>query len=425
MADEFGRAVMRIEVDDTKLRTGLRQDEAIVNQAVDAMQGDLNRLTVSVGDTGEASRVASTGIMALGQAATASGSIALTTTAQWGMLALSAKELGNQALGATAQMKAWGAAAARFVVSPAGLAIAAIAAVGTALAVTFSETARNKIAGIGLGIKDLEERNAALTQRLMDQRQAIKGRMQALEDQIILETTGVNRALERMTLGERELRLELQRVQAAKALKTASAAQAQTVVDRVIGMKQEIAILEGVKTASDFITNALERQVYLEREKAKSMREAADAKEREADAWKAQLGAQGPQTREEARMAIKEALQLVEASQRGMFYMRTEFERWANRMGMTASDRELLERQLGPAFFPTREAPAAAARPIGGGVAAGAFPGGRAASGAGFFDSQRKEAKRTKDVGDIAKAVSIIAGAVQQGALGADRVGPP
>lgn len=397
MADQFGEAVMKIRADDAELRKTLTADEQLVRQSTDRMQGDFDELKVSAGGVGDASMVASSGVAALGSAATATGSAALMTTANVANLAIGLKVLGANVTTASAQLKFLALGIGRFLLSPLGLALAAIAAVGTALAVTFSETARNKIAGIGLGISELAERNKALSERLKQQNIDIQKRTRLLEDQVILEKTGVNRALERMLPRERELTLQLQGIKAEKAAQAASEARSLAIVNRVIALRQETQILQGQKTIYDFIESSLEKQARLSRDKALSDKQSADAAKAEQSARRS---VSGPQTPGEARTSINAALDMIKRQERMVFVVNTTLESMLKRGVIDIGRFDQLTAALG---LPSRpSADPAQDRFRSGGVQAGAFRGGIAFGAVSIGDTEA--VKQTKLLTDIKTA---------------------
>lgn len=398
MADQFGEAVMVLRVEDAELRKTLTADEQLVRQSTDRMQGDFNELKVSAGGVGDASMVASSGVAALGQAATASGSAALQATANVANLGIGLSLLGNQALGASAQLKSMAVGGLAILISPLGLVTAGVVALGIAMAVTFNETARNKIAGIGLGLNDVLERNKALAERLKQQNVDIKKRIQLLEDQVILEKTGVNRALERMLPRERELALQLQGIKAEKVAQAASEARSLAIVNRVIALRQETQILQGQKTAYDFIESSLERQARISRDKALSDKASADAAKAEESARRAVAG---PQTRGEARTSINAALDMIKRQERMVFVVNTTLESMLKRGVIDIGRFDQLTAALGlPGKLGTSDPAQGPFRS--GGVQAGAFRGGIAFGAVSVGDTEA--VKHTKLLTDIKTA---------------------
>lgn len=401
MADDFGQAVYTVSVtSDAELRAQMQALEGVVRQSTDNMQNDFTQLNTTIGTTGDVSGVATAGVTALGQAATATGSSALMAAGNIANLGLGLKLLGSSALGATGQLKAMGAGLVKFLVSPAGLVVVAIAAIGTAIAVTFSETARNKIAGIGLGLRDILDTNELLAERLKQQETDIKTRIQLLDDAIILETTGVNRALERITLEERDKILLLERVKAHNAIANSIIKEKSATLDRLDALRQEAQILRGERDTVDFITNALERQATIERDRARFAKDAADAKDRERRAWEGIVAARGPRTGAEARDAIWQARTLVDATQHGLALLTTEFDKFVRRMAIDAEEEKLLRTQLG---LPEKAKGVTGA----GFIEAAAFTtSGRGAPGGGgdpwAAEGRRLETRRTKAIEDTA-----------------------
>jgi hypothetical protein len=404
---------MRIRAEDAELRSTLKQDEQLVRQSTDRMQQDFNELRVSVGSTGDASMVASSGVMALGQAATASGSAALQATANIANLGIGLRVLGNQALGARAQLAATGASIGRWLISPAGLAVAAILAIGTAVAVTFSDTARRKLTMFGLGFKELEESNRALEERLKAQNRDFKKRVQLLEDQVILETTGVRRALERMRPRERELTLQLESVKAAKA-QEAAAAQIKLALDsRILALTNETLVIKGLRTVYDDIKNIEERRLTIARDKAAADRDSASAARAERSAKDAMLRSHGPQTLGEAHQRIQQATDIYGAQQRGIMLLLQAL-KFQREHGIIDDPmyRLLLDRLN---VFPRSSDPAAG--PFrSGGVEAGAFRGGRIAFGAVAL--QTGQDKQTKVMEQVRDKIQSLRDDIKAGGLG-------
>lgn len=412
MADQFGEAIMLIRAEDAELRKTLTADEQLVRQSTDRMQADFNELKVSAGDVGSATMVASSGVAALGAAASVTGSAALTATTQVAGLGVALTTMGTQGVGAAAQLKILAASVGTFLISPLGLALAAIVAVGTALAVTFSETARNKIAGIGLGIGELAERNKELSERLKQQNIDIQKRTRLLEDQVILEKTGVNRALERMLPRERELTLQLQGIKAEKVAQAASEARSLAIVNRVIALRQETQILRGQKTIYDSIESSLERTERLSRDKALADKQSADAAKAEQAARRAVAG---PQTPGEARTSINAALDMIKRQERMVFVVNTTLESMLKRGVIDIGRFDQLTAALG---LPSRpSADPAQDRFRSGGVQAGSFRGGIAFGAVSVGDTEA--VKQTKLLGEIKTATDGVKTAVEQSSGGA------
>lgn len=408
----FAESVNIVRADDTELRQTLKQDEQLVKQSVGKMQGDLDTMQVSMTETGDTAMVATSGVSALGAAAAVTGSQTLMVSSQLGTFVIMAKQLGDVTLGATAQLKAWGIAAAKFMISPAGLAIAAVVALGTALAVTFSETARNKIAGFGLGLKDLEARNKTLEERLKAQNDAYKLRVRLLEDQMILEQTGVNRALERLRPREQELTIELRRVKVLKVAQAAEEARHDALIGRVMALNRETSILEGQKTTYDFITNAMERQARIARDKALSDKSSAEAAEMERRARTAMIAAEGPRTEQQARRQIGRAVELVEANQRGMFQMRSTLLRMHEQGTLSIDLLRLLDTRLGAGLFGQAGDPS---RIRSGAIEAVAFAGGRIpAGGVSVGPPELEQKKQTELLKDVVAEVKLLRGDVKE-----------
>lgn len=344
MADQFGEAVMKIRADDAELRKTLTEDERLVRDSTGKMQGNFDKLKIQTQQVGGAAVSSSAAFGAFGAQAGALGGTV-------GMLGGRVASLGTAFAGLGAAM-----------FGPIGLILAAAAAVG--IIIQQFQKWKQEVADADEALKGLQE-------RLKAQNDAFKKRVQLLEDQIILEKTGVNRALERMRPRERELTLQFQSIKAEKIAQAASEALSLSLVDRVIALRQETQILQGQKTIYDFIESSLEKQARLSRDKALTDKASADAAKAEQTARRAVAG---PQTPGEARGAIADALAMIK--------MQENTVRQVNRMLESMLKRGLIDEgrfdQLTAAFgLPSRpSSDPAQDRFRSGGVQAGAFRGG-------------------------------------------------
>lgn len=395
-ASQFAEAVVVIKADDKLLIDTLKKDERIVEQSVQNMQGDLDTMKVSVADTGAAAGIASTGVTALGAAATATGSAALSTTTNVAALGIAASTLGSQALGAAAQMKVWGAAMLTWMVTPIGLfAVAAAAVVGV----------------IALGLKRetkaWNEETERANQQLERLNQTFGGldahvnKMRNLREQVRLLQGGD--PLLGATSAERELRGLIAGLQATKQLQAVEEARAVATHNRITALRREMAIIRDQENRYRFIEDSLERQATRARDKAMAERDAAVAMERQAQAAQAAIQADragllggAPQTANQALTQIRRQLAALTSQAVGQDLVRRELERQEKLGNITAGMGRLLATAFGLSTATAGGAPA------GGGIAATAFPGGPVGTRPGFKRSEGLEEQRTKDLKALA-----------------------
>lgn len=304
---EFGKSVLVMDADDSKLEAALKADEQLVTQSVNKMQGSLNKLEVSMQGTGSAAGVATSGVSALGAAASATGSQTLMLGSQIGNLGVGLSLMGKQVTTASAQLRIMVQGALAFIATPIGAAVAAIAATLAVVALAWksagdeAEKAREKMERIReVEQKRWEAQNKLNAEMNRVQRQVLvaQGQMTQREaDFIKLKRELVSR--EGITIAQIEERLGLESaLQDALARKVALAEQERTALAETDRKNKEI--------------------LATEQERLRIAEALASAAEAEARALTARAG---PQTPEQARTMIREQLELENARQRGIFML--------------------------------------------------------------------------------------------------------
>jgi hypothetical protein len=327
---EFGRAALFIEGDDSQLRATLQRDEALTRTSAAKMQANLQPLTIGVTELGASADVAASSVGVLSSVAAATGSAAIATAAQIGAIGTSLKGLGNQALGASAQLKALASASIAFLGTGLGLALAALAAVVGVVALAWrshnKELAEaNRLAEEGK--KKFEEQSASIDK----QNQALLKRLELARggNAIDIEAAAIRkRAAETddpflrggLRFGLTILR-QIQDAERAKKLRAEEAAAnvekqvaikaqlqiqenaRQATFDRVSALDREISILDGSRTAYSFIVDEIERARTITRDRLAAEKEINDA-------FAARVG---PQTAGDASRLIANELKVLQA----------------------------------------------------------------------------------------------------------------
>ncbi|HDZ71464.1 MAG TPA: hypothetical protein ENH55_01410 [Aurantimonas coralicida] len=269
---DFGETVLAVRADDSELRATLAKDEAFVRQSTEKMQGSLNKLNVPLKTV---------------------GTTAVTTSSKFALLAAAGGIVGGSfgpLIGQTAMM---------------GSAITSLGKAAALTALRFSALALPIAITIGFFVREFGKVAAA---------------NRAAEEALATTEAKVGPALARQK--KRIADLAMAEAAAAKALQEASRAAALIVSDRIRDLQRELQILDGRAKATDFITNALERQLTVQRDLVITQQESARLAEFEKQAHAATISAQGPQTRPEAQAAISQLLLLFNAEQRGLFETR-------------------------------------------------------------------------------------------------------
>lgn len=435
---EFGKSVLVMDADDTKLEAALKADEQLVRQSVNKMQGNLNKLEVSMQGAGSGAAVATTGLTTLGAAAAATGSTSLMVAAQVGTLGYSLKIMGNEALGASAQLKAMAVSSVKFIATPLGATLAALAVVLGAVAWAWksaadeAEKAREKM-----------EKAAALDVQRYEAGVKLQAEMEGIQRQILVaQGEMTKRQADEIALRERlqsiaerwpalvERRVALQNeltdaleanAQAARKLAQADkdAAAKQAREDKLNALRDELAILTTSLTKYDLIGDEVERGLRKQIDQTREMQAQATLVEDRARAERERFEGKGPKTAAEAEKLVRQSLQLAEANQRSGALVRDAVDK-LKAMGMDAKMLEKIAQSLGAGVEPkptmrfgqgALELSAFAATGRGGGGVAGPDP----------IQSARiaKEDKRTKDIADISKSSKRTADAIERWRPGA------
>lgn len=330
---DFGRAVLAIEGDDSQLRATLQRDEALTRQSAAKMQANLAPLTVGVTELGASADVAASSVGVLASVAAATGSASVMTAAQIGVIGSSLKTLGNQALGATAQLKALASASLAFMATGLGIALAAIAAAVGVAAIAWrshnKELAEaNRLAEEGRkafesSFASIQKQNQALAKRLFLARgadpltleiAAIKGRIANEDDLFLKQELRFSLTMLQLIQEEQQTKKMAAQEQAADTAKRVAAQAALDIAlntrtataDRIGALDQEIAILKGIRTANFFIADDIERQKAATRDRLASEKALNDA-----------LAARvGPQTAGEAAKLVANELRVLKAQEK-------------------------------------------------------------------------------------------------------------
>ncbi len=421
---EFGHSILVMDADDSRLEAALKADEQLVSQSVNKMQGNLNKLEVSMTSTGDAGQVATTGVTALSAAAAATGSTSLMATSQIANLGIALRVMGNEALGATAQLKALGIASVKFIVTPLGATLAAVAVVLGVVALAWRSAAKEAESYN----EQMERAVAVRTERfgiinkLMAEQVVIEEQILVAQGRLTKEVAdefALRRKLAESGLLDRDMierRVELQkelsralRVNAevarlaAEADKDAAAQQAREA--KLNALRDELAVLTTSLTKYDLIADAQERGLQIQIDQTREMQAQAKLAEDRARAERERFEGKGPKTAAEAEALVRGSLQLAEANQRSAALVREAVDSLKT-MGIDSKMLEKVATSLGAGAGPSAtrfgqgalELSAFAATGRGGGGVAGPDP----------VQAARiaKETKRTTAVEGIAKAVN-------------------
>lgn len=209
--EQFGKAILVLEADDTQLRSTLKRDEALVRNSATTMQASLRPLTIGVGALGETSAAASSGVAVLGAAASVSGSTALVMGAQVGQLGVALVQQTLAAGKAADAIKSMTAASLKFLATPLGIVLAALAVVITVA--TFAWSKYNKEA------KEAAETAKAAAQAFKERAASIEKETEALRRKLAVTKGADPRSFAEFDLGNelREARNESRRAAESKA----------------------------------------------------------------------------------------------------------------------------------------------------------------------------------------------------------------
>jgi len=346
---EFGRAALFIEGDDSQLRATLTNDEALTRRSADKMQANLQPLVIGQQAVGQSAGAASAAVGVLGAAATATGSQALATTAQIGGMGSAIAQMGNAALAGAAGIKAMAVASAAFLATGLGLALAGLAAVVGILAFAWRSHNRELAEANRLN-EEAKSANLALAANLDTQNKALQRRLQLLRgaDPTALDIgaarqeleparaalaaalvagSGVKEADEVLdkvkdkleTLRQIQRQEDLNRLAnqeearriagetAALARRQAAQATEAARQESLRTLQREIEILQGVAIATDFIADEeLRRKTIL--------RDTLALEKQRADAFAARVG---PQTVSDAARLVANELKVLKAREQG------------------------------------------------------------------------------------------------------------
>lgn len=297
MAEEFGRAVLFVEADDSKLRSTLLADEKFVQSSANRMQASMRPIVVGATQVGEATGVAAAGVSTLGSAAALSGNQMVNTTAQIGQLSVAMIVQFNAAKKAREALIGMTKAALAFATSGVGIAIIALGVVAAITAkALFDMSAAEKEAAASA--KVLADDAASAEERLQESLATILKRTAILRgaDPISFETDPLIAGALRI---ERAFKEQFERIKESNA---ALVAQRELVISTAIAMdlsaraeldnqhainesiRQQIAITKGLAKATDFIEDATQQRLAVELETLKALKQQEEAAKRAAAA---------------------------------------------------------------------------------------------------------------------------------------------
>lgn len=258
MAIEFGRAVMIIDAEDAALQKTLTNSEKKVTSSVNRMQGQFNKLKVATQSTAsglnvlDASAVtAQSSMMVLSQAAAATGSIALTTAANVGILTFSLRGLAVGTIAATV-------AARGMVLAVAGSVLGITAAIAAYAIYTIKIRAARKELDALTESEKLLEHGITKREALVNR---IKSQEATLKKQIFTARGGSE-----------------------SAFLLAEQAGGQRGLGRIIALTQELELITRQKNAEADRIRGVERLVALKKQQLETERRIADEIEKESRA---------------------------------------------------------------------------------------------------------------------------------------------
>lgn len=319
--EQFGRAVLAIEADDSGLREALKRSEAIVRASAAKMESDLKPLAVGQQEVAGSASAASAAVATLGATASLTGNQMLATTTQVGGLAAALISQAAATTSATTAIKTMTKASLAFLATPIGVALVALA--GIIALVTLAWTAHNKEA------KEAEERLKAAAGAADDHVTALTKENAAIERQIAINegalasdldiakareeraaranelqqiqiqggsTEQVLDATLAESLANRKISLLItkQQIDATNKLEAAEAAARDSAVAAFIAqdlaalakldsqeaineaLRQEIEILDEVAVATDFILDKTQQQLTIDRNAARERKNARE-----------------------------------------------------------------------------------------------------------------------------------------------------
>jgi len=250
---EFGKAILAVEGDDSQLRATLKRDEALVRASAAKMQSSLKPLAIGQAEVGQTAGAASAAVGVLGATAAATGNQALASAAQIGGMGAAVGGLANAAIAAAAGIKAMTVASLAFLATGLGAALAAVAVAASAVGAVLFINSREQ-AKANERLAEQESRLKASNKELEKEAKLLRQRIAIAQGADPLSFEGRNRAL----------KIQLREVEAANKLREQEEAKKRVQDERIEALRREISILSGVKTQADFIVNVEERRAFLQ-----------------------------------------------------------------------------------------------------------------------------------------------------------------
>ena len=305
-AQEFGKAILIMQAEDSALAATLKKDEALVTASVGKMQGKINTLSLAQKDLSGTASAASASVATLGIVATLTGSQSLVAAAGVAQLTTAMVTQAAATTSATAALVKFGAAMWALLATPLGVMLTLFAA--QVVVVTRASREWNAEQ------KEAAERAEKVRERIDKQREAIQKQARALAEQIKIAKGALPSELETDPILKR-LKAEKEEVTEVMKLQAAEQAREDARLGRIAALQQETQILQGQKTALDFIADADERAATAARDRAKATKEAAQAAKDEAKAAQDARRGLGFFTPSEARARLAE-IELEQAGAR-------------------------------------------------------------------------------------------------------------
>ena len=397
---EFGKAILIMQANDSALAATLKKDEALVSASVAKMQGNINTLSVSQGNLADTASTASASVATLGALASVTGSRSLIAATQIGTLATAMITQAGAAGKASDAIKTFALRIGAFIVSPAGLAIAAIAAGLGFLAFKWSQ--------VNKGVEEAIELEQKAAEKLKAQTEAIDKQAAALERQIKLLGGAKASELEGNTR-LRNLLIEKEALEVAIKIRTVEDAKEKALSDRIRALKTETQLLSGQKTALELIVDLDERAAAAARDRAKATKEAADAARSEAQAAEDLRRSQGFLTPAEARQRVNlAATEQVGALERQRALRAALADRFNLDLQFKLSELDTQQRKLAEALG-LRGGGDPRQTQRGGAIASTAFTTGNAGQFASIQAPDPAAMKRNRESTDTAKAAQETA----------------
>lgn len=324
MAEELGEVILRIKAENDQLIQKLNESRAVAQKTAGQIDVALSSASKPVTVISKTSEKATTAVSALGASAAVSGNRMVQVFAQVGTLLVQIKNL-----------------FAGVTLAASGIA-AVIAGVAAVIGYAVYDTIRwKKAAEEALTVWKEKEK------KLADVRKETEKQVTLLRQQIDIEK-GIADATD--FIGNRAVRLatiELNRVRAAKERKAAVEAESAIVVSRLVALEREISILEGTKTAADFITNAYEKQLTLTRNRLLEEKKVSDELKAQKQAKEDAIKGEGPQSRAEATSTIQQQLDLITARATAVYNLETRINELRKLGHISSFQEEKLRQRLG------------------------------------------------------------------------------